>query len=119
MTLLNDGFDQPHEISDLQVAFPADIHALIPAFTDIPESFRKWHGDDVSRPWIVFQNRWFFSGLPEGAELTPIPGVKLSAALRHLGTIQGSFEPSWEHKQAAVGWLASRWFASVELPEVA
>lgn len=118
MKRLEDGFDEPHGISDIQVAFPANIEALLPDFADIPESFRKWNGDDESREWIAFQNRWFFSGLPQEAELTPIEGVKLSAALRHLGCIQGSFEPSWEHKQAAVAWLASRWFVSIKLPAV-
>lgn len=118
MKPLGDGFDEPHEISDIQVAFPANIDGLLPRFEDIPESFRKWDGDDESREWIAFQNRWFYQGIPQDVELSPVAGVKLSAALRHLGAIQGSFEPKWEHKQAAVAWLASRWLAPITLPAV-
>ena len=111
---MGDGFDQPHEVSDLQVVFPADLGNLLPAWDAIPENFRTHLGDAQSRPWKEFQARWFFKGFSKSA-VTPRDGVDLDKAIRHLKVIQGSYEPKHEHKEAAVAWLASRWFEAVSL----
>ncbi len=111
---LGDGYDQPHEVTDAQVVFPADLGDLLPPWESIPENFRKHYGDDESRPWREFQSKWFFSGFDRSA-ITPRSDVDMDKALRHLKVIQGSFEPKHEHKEAAVAWLASRWFEAVTL----
>ncbi|TAK93776.1 hypothetical protein EPO05_06940, partial [Patescibacteria group bacterium] len=96
-------------MSDLQVAFPASVADLMPAYDDIPEDFRRNRGE--ARPWIRFQQDWFFRGLP-GAVFTPKDGIDKATAMRHLAVIQGSFEPKHEHKEAAVAYLASLWLAN-------
>jgi hypothetical protein len=113
MTGLNDGFDQPHGISPIEMAFPANVLHLMPRFEDIPDEFRTHYGTKESAPWIKFQSDWFFRGTSKNA-LKPRAGVDVDAAWRHLAAIQGSFEPKHEHKVAAVAWLASRWFAEVK-----
>jgi hypothetical protein len=107
----SDGFDQPHDLSDVEVAFAAAgrVHALMPTWEDIPENFRHHRGDTESKPWVDLQVAWFYGGLSR-AIVRPLDGVDESKAWRHLSAIQHSFEPTHEHKQAAVAWLASRWF---------
>lgn len=97
-------WSSPQAVSDLRHAFPAGIKHLMPTMEEIPEEFRSGAGT----PWNRWQAEWFFSGLK--SRPTPKPGIDLDAAMRHLGTIQGSFDPKHEHKEAAVAYLASLWF---------
>jgi hypothetical protein len=60
--------------------------------------------------WERFQSDWFYCGLKSTDGLIPREGVDKAKAMRHLKTIQGSFEPSHEDKVAAVAYLASLWF---------
>lgn len=99
----------PVAVSGLEMAFPARVEHLMPAWADIPEEFRNETGDAVR--WVKFQRDWFFRGLPKGTRFVAKPGVDGTAAMRHLKAIQGSFEPKHEHKEAAVAFLASQWFA--------
>jgi hypothetical protein len=107
-----DGYDQPHEVEDLQVVFPADLGDLLPPWGVIPQNFRRHYGDVESQPWKKFQARWFYSGA-KLSDLVPRDDVDPAKAIRHLKVIQGSFEPKHEHKEAAVAWLLSRWFKAV------
>lgn len=116
MKTTDDGFDQPHKVSDVELAFPANVARLMPSMASIPESFKDFYGDETSARWINFQSTWFFCGLPAGTNFVAKDGVDRDSAVRHLKAIQGSFEPSHEHKSAAVAWLASRWFERVEIP---
>jgi hypothetical protein len=104
---MNDGFDQPTEVTDVLVAFPASVAHLMPAMAAIPEDFRRERGN--ARPWIKLQCDWIYAGLPEGA-VTVKAGIDEETAWRHLACVQYSFEPKHEHKIAAVAWLMSRWF---------
>jgi hypothetical protein len=87
---------------------------LMPPMESIPEDFRRDRGE--ARKWIALQQQWFFCGL-KGYEFISNPGIDKADALRHLGTIQGSFEPKHEHKEAAVAWLMSLWFEDVVPPK--
>ena len=95
-------FSKPHEVSDVFQAFPARVSHLMPEYASIPRDFKG------RRMWVDWQQKWFYSGLTE----MPVPkaGIDLKQAMRHLATIQGSFEPKHEHKEAAVAYLASLWF---------
>lgn len=112
--LLGDGYDQPHEVTDVQIVFPANLGELLPAWNVIPGRFRVDSDDPEAMTWRRFQSRWMFRGLKKSA-ITPRADVDMDKALRHLKTVQGSYEPKHEHKEAAVAWLASRWFEAVDL----
>jgi len=99
----SDGFDAPHAVDAVTAAFPANVAHLMPRYADIPAQCRA-----QSNPWVKWQQEWFFSGLKQLP--TAKPGIDLNAAMRHLKAIQGSFHPKHEHKEAAVAFLASRWF---------
>jgi hypothetical protein len=86
---------------------------LIPPFCIIPKEF--FHGNTK---WNEFQRRWFFKGLSVGTRFVCKPGIDEKAALGHLSSIQRSWAPAYEHKEAAVAWLASQWFEDVVYPEV-
>jgi hypothetical protein len=103
----------PQPVTEFEAAFPANIGRLLPAKGDIPEDFWRDRGDACR--WLAFQRRWFFAGL-KGITVTAKDGIDRSAAIRHLATIQGSYEPSHEHKEAAAAYLASLWLEPVELP---
>ena len=105
-------WSRPQQVSDVDMAFPANVSQLMPTMAEIPEDFRRERGE--AAPWVEFQQRWFFKGI-RGVTIVAKPGVDKAAALRHLATIQGSFEPQHEHKMAAVAYLASLWFEPVDL----
>lgn len=107
---LNDGFDQPHEVSDVLMAFPAMISDLMPKWDSIPKEFRNMNG---LTPWNQFVSDWFFTGWPADRGLIPLEGVDPDKAFRHLYVVMRSFEPKHEHKEAAVAWLMSRWFKEI------
>lgn len=105
-------FDKPSEVSDLDMAFPASVVKLMPAYDQIPEEFKR-----ARNAWAQWQEDWFFGGLKKFP--APRDGIDRSAALRHLSCIQRSFEPKHEHKAAAVAYLASKWFSATEEAESA
>lgn len=102
---LNDGYDQPMEVSDTQMTFPATLGELLPKWNDIPKRFQG--NNDM---YCQFADAWFFGGWPGKKFLVyPKGDVDPQKAIRHLYTLLRSYEPKQEHKIAAVGWLASRW----------
>jgi len=102
---------EPQPVDNVRLAFPASVTDLMPDYNAIPEDFRRGRGG--ARPWIKFQQQWFFKGL-KGVDIRAKDGIDRAAALRHLSTIQGSFEPQHEHKEAAVAYLASLWLEPLE-----
>lgn len=78
----------------------------MPPWENIPKEFKQFNGTS----WNKWQTKWFYQGLTKADIPVPLEGIDLSIALRHLATIQGSFEPKHEHKEAAVAYLASLWF---------
>jgi len=105
--LLEDGFDQPQAVSEVDIAFPARAMEIMPAYRDIPSEFKE-----RTNEWVKFQATWFSTGWPQ-AGLLRNADVDSELAYRHLSVIQGSYAPKHEHKMAAVAWLASRWFKGI------
>lgn len=98
---MTDKWATPQVTTGLDMAFGGDMQKLLPPIKDIPAK--------LPEKWLKFQHDWFFKGVnPVG--LKPCEGVDRSAAIRHLRAIQMSWEPKHEHKEAAVAYLASRWF---------
>ena len=104
----------PVDIDDVNRAFPASVKHLMPPYDQIPDDF--WSMNNRTK-WNDLQATWFYKGLPPKTKFIPKEGVDKDKALRHLGTIQGSFEPSHEHKAAAVAYLMSLWFEDIKLPK--
>lgn len=96
---------KPQPVSDLDMAFGGNAMRLMPEYKDIPEEFRR-----DRNPWCQWQAEWFFKGLPSFPAAKP--GIDAAMAARHLKTIQHSFEPKHEHKQAGVAYLASLWLVA-------
>lgn len=114
----NDGFDTPSERLNAQtVVFGANVEAkgLAPKYTDIPVEFRLKNGVRQARKWRELQNTWYTQGLPPGL-LLPRQGVDEERAWQHLRALQATFELEFQHKAAAVAWLASRWFVFNSAP---
>lgn len=112
---MSDGFDQPHEISDIQLAFPAQVvGVLMPDRADVPESYPD------RGLWEDFVSQWFFFGNPFSKyDIGTREGVDGNKAIRHASAILKSFEPKHEHKTEATAWLLSRWFDGIVLKEAA
>lgn len=96
------------KLTKLDIAFPANVSHLMPAWSDIPDSYKRGSG---------VASLWFYSGLPVGTEFVPRDGVDVTQAMAQLKCILGSFEPKHEHKIAAVNFLLSEWFSEVRIPE--
>ncbi len=114
---LNDGFDQPQEISAVQQAFPGSVvGTLMPPMSAVPDEFKRNRAND----WSKFVSDWFFHGNPfDKWTVYMRDDVDGQIAFTHLRTLLSSFEPKHEHKEAAVAWLASRWFAAIRPKEQA
>jgi hypothetical protein len=97
----------PQSVDDIFLAFPGDVRHLMPSREECEDALRAI--GKQGREWRGFQSRWFFEGV-DVSGMKPRKGVDKEKALRHLGAIQGSFEPKHEHKEAAVAYLASLWF---------
>jgi hypothetical protein len=102
----------PVEIGDVEVAFPANALEYMPSCEECEAGLRQLE-PKVAKMWRDFQQAWFFDGLPASVEFELAEGVDGEKAIRHLKMIQGSFAPKHEHKEAAVAYLASRWFTTV------
>ena len=101
-------WSKPQAAEDLSLAFGGEMAKLLPGRSLIPDDF--WHG---RTPWNKFVDRWFFSGIPNGAAFRCKGGVDGNTAIRHLRAIMSSFEPKHEHKTGGVAWLMSLWFDDV------
>ncbi len=107
---------KPVDVSGLDMALgggPDMMTKLMVPMSDIPKEFKNWNSQTK---WNKLQSTWFYEGLPKGTEFKPKEGIDATQALRHLKTIQGSFEPKHEHKEACVAYLMSLWFDDVVVP---
>lgn len=95
------------EVSDLDIAFPAEVMHLLPPYEAIPEQFHS-----LGDPWHRFASDWFVYGLKE-VLIEPREGIDTSKALRHLRAIMGSFQPKHEHKIAGCAYLCDLWFKDI------
>jgi hypothetical protein len=107
----------PMLIDKVTDAFPIHIKHLMPTYDEIPSDFRDVHairGKQLDSPakWLRFQDDWLKYGFAD-LKISPKEGVDPKVALKHLAVIQGSYEPKYEHKVAAVAYLASLWFDDV------
>ena len=96
----------PQEVTDVELAFPANIARLMPDYEVIPEEFKAWPGKSK---WVQLVTDWFYFGLVSLKAVTK-QGIDENKALRHIGAILGSYEPSHEHKTAGAAYLLSLWF---------
>ncbi len=99
-------------LTKVDEAFPARVSHLMPPYEEIPEEFLRGRNK-----WCDFQSDWFFHGV-KNVKVKVKEGIDQKVAMRHLGCIQGSFEPRHEHKAAAVAYLASLWFDDIQYETV-
>lgn len=96
-----------HEVTTVELAFPANVIQHMPKWEDIPDEFQK--GDTRENEFIT---QWFFRGIKK-FKLIPREGVDGNKALNHIQMILASFEPKHEHKEAACAFLVREWFATL------
>lgn len=97
----------PQEIDNAEMVFPVGVDHLMPDEADIPEDIKRGRSK-----WCQVVSDWFFCGL-RNVKWQPKEGIDQTKALRHIGTILGSWEPKHEVKEAAVAYLLSQWFEDV------
>lgn len=100
----------PQEISKVQQVFPANIGPLMPPVEDIPEEF---YDSFPKNKWVSLFNDMFFTGL-KSLDFEPMDNINPQAAMVHIRTIMGSYEPKHEYKAAAVAFLMSIWYKDVK-----
>lgn len=93
-----------HDIDPITMAFPVTVKHLMPEYDDIPAEFKNHNNK-----WNRVVSKWFFDGISTQS-LKAKEGVDKGQAIKHVGTILGSFEPQHEHKEAACAFLLSEWF---------
>ena len=96
----------PLPVSEVELAFPANVKRLMPSWLDIPEEFRDYsaHGK-----WNTTFSDMFYVGI-KNIEIKPKDGIDPAVAWNHLRCIMRSYEPKHEHKEAACAYLMSIWF---------
>jgi len=102
---------QPAEVSDIDIAFAARGPELTPDYADVPDEFKKHHGN----AWVDFISHWFFNGDPFKSfdVIGPKEGIDGERAIRHIKVVLSTFGTKHEHKEAGAAWLTSLWFESV------
>lgn len=80
----------PQELKESERA--NNYRPVMPGWDEIPDEFKH---NTFNGKWNKIQSTWFFQGL-KGAEFEPKAGIELSDALKHLGSIQGSWDPAHE-----------------------
>jgi len=101
-------WDTPCPVTDIDIDFGIRLNNLLPPYEDIPKEFKN-----SDNPWCKWQAKWFFKGLSKDQIPKPKEGIDINLAIRHLRTIQMSWESQHEHKEAGVAYLASLWFEKV------
>lgn len=99
---------EPVEISDIELAFPANALEWMPAEDEIPEEF--W-GDCWQR------SLWYelvFFGAEVDVQLYPVEGLDTEKAWRQLMGIAGSYVAKHQHKMASLAYLTSQWFVGAK-----
>lgn len=110
---MNDKFEQPVDVTALDLSFGGDMKQLLPAWDTIPKEFKNQDGTN----WNRIVSRWFFTGLPAETNFIPNDGIDPVIAKRHLKAVLASWEPKHEHKEAGCAYLLARWFKDVQIPE--
>ncbi len=90
------------KLTRADLAFPADVLAMMPPYDHKLQYPRKRELQDLV-------SNWFFSGL-KLKKVKPREGVDEKQALVHLKCVLGSFQPKHEHKIQAVAFLINEWF---------
>jgi anti-sigma factor ChrR (cupin superfamily) len=101
-------FDTPCEVSDVEIAFPANALEFMPPYDTLENYPKKFYGLFMA---------WFFEGVKIKG-VTPRTGVDPEKAFRHLKAILGSRAPKHEHKEATICYLLDKWFEDIEWEEV-
>jgi hypothetical protein len=109
MTAQNAETVRPKPVSDVMLAFPADVTELLPSWEAIPDEFKSGHDE-----WTRFASHWFGRGLAATTEFYCKEGIDGATAVRHLQAVLGSYQPKHEHKLAGVAYLSSLWFKKIE-----
>lgn len=97
-------WNKPQEVNGVNLAFGGDMKKLLPPMHEIPEEFQRLRTD-----WNELISKWFFRGL-KSFDCVPKEGIDRGTALKHIGAILRSWEPSHEHKEAGCAYLLSLWF---------
>ncbi len=96
----------PQKVTDVDLAFPANVEHLMPKWEDIPEKYKI--PNVHSRAHTIF----YYGGQVASASKGDID---IRDAMRHLQCILRSFQPKHEHKMAAVDYLIDLWFEKFEV----
>lgn len=99
---LAERFAKPAAVSNVDVAFPTDVRKLLPPYSEVPDDFKRFNGNERVR----LAASLFCSG---GKLPATKPGIDRVAATRHLQVCLSSWEPKHEHKEAGVAYLLSLW----------
>lgn len=99
------------ELSDVDVAFPANALDWMPPMEAIPAEFKNLNR---GTEWSEIVCAWFFDGLPADVKFYPREGVNPEKAVRAIQATLGSFAPKHEHKEAAAAYMLSCWFKKVK-----
>ena len=102
---------KPIEVTSAERAFGGKAMEILPAWTDIPDEFKR-----SGNQWVLWQQEWFYSGLKRWP--VPAEGIDVRQAMGNLQCVQGSFAPKHERKEAGVAYLASLWFSSPDGEEI-
>lgn len=98
----------PVLVDRLDVTFPTNVIALMPAYESIPEEYKHHNGT-----YGDLFGSWFFLGLTKFEPVLRDPTMDINACLGHIACVKSSYEPSHQHKEATVRFLLDTWFSSI------
>lgn len=96
---------QPIEVTHLDIAFGGMAMKILPAYSAIPDDFKR----DQNK-WHSFISKWFFNGLSKDQWPKPKDAINGKMAMLNIQACLSDYEPKHEHKIAGAAYLASQWF---------
>jgi hypothetical protein len=103
---------RPQEVSEIDLAFPARGLELAPSVEQVAAARAKWSEET----WILWERfGWrFFYGTPKIERLYLKDGIDGDTAWKHLQVVAGCYGFRQQDKEAALEYLADRWFEGIE-----
>jgi len=101
------------EVSDAQIA-SGRIDGIIPKYDEIPKEYKDMCPKDQKIAKMhKFMETWFFCGVGN-VKFIPKEGIDKDKAFRMVSCVIRSWEPSHEHKEAAVTYMLCEFFDDIE-----
>ena len=100
---------KPIKVSDVELAFPANVEHLVPPYEEILKIYKK------NNPWDKVFSEFFYNGNKNKIGLFPKEDIDPMLAWRHISCVMGTYSIKHEHKIAGCCYLFDAFYSDAIL----